>query len=97
MEGQIFAFKAEMSELQERIGELESIIEEQGMQVRRGRNAMGLDIAHLMCQLSSLAEKRISEVTQDSEKKEIESLREKEAILKEKEAQLVKDKEQVVK
>ena len=99
MEGQISAFKAEMSELLERIEELKSIIEEQSMQVKRGRNAMGLDITNLMSHLGSLAEKKISQVKQDSEEKETEllaALREKEVMLREKEVQHVKEKEQVI-
>ena len=99
MEGQISAVKAEMSELRERIEELESIIEEQGMQVKRSRNAMGLDITNLMRHLGFLAEKKISQVKQDSEEKETEllaALREKEAMLREKEVQHVKEKEQAV-
>ena len=99
MEGQISVFKAEMSELRERIEELKSIIEEQSMQVKRGRNAMGLDITNLMSHLGFLAEKKISQVKQDNEEKETEllaALREKEVMLREKEEQHVKEKEQAV-
>ena len=51
IEGQISAVKSDMSELREGIEKLESIIEEQGMQVKWGRNAMGLDITNLMSHL----------------------------------------------
>ena len=90
MENRISAFEAEMSELRGRIEELESIIEEQGMQVKRGRNAVGLDIAHLMSQLNFLAEKGIAEMKLDNERKETEflaALREKEEKLRKKEVQ----------
>ena len=81
-EGRISAFESEMRELRGRIEELESLIEEQGMQVRRGRNAVRLGVVNLMSQLSVLAQKEITEVKQVSEE-----------VLQEKEKELLAAKE----
>ena len=95
-ESRISACEAEVSELRGRINKLESIIEEQDMQVKRGRNAMGIGVVNLMGQLSMLAEQEIAEVKQKSEKKEEELL----ATLEKKELELLaaqneaKEKEQ---
>ena len=73
-----------MTDLRRRIEELESIIEEQGMQVKRGTNEVGMEVVDLMSQLSMLARQEITKVKQESEKSKADYL----ATLEEKEKDL---------
>ena len=73
-ESRISACETEMTKLKQRMEDLESIIDEQGMQVKRGRNVMGLRMMSLMSELTLAAKKEINEVKQVGEKKEAEYL-----------------------
>ena len=68
-EKRISAYEAEMTELKERLSELESVIEEQGMQIKCGKSAMGMGMVNLMGRLSMLVQNEIADATQESEKK----------------------------
>ena len=88
-ESRISACENEMTDLRQRIEELESIIEEQGMQVKRGTCEVGTGVVNILGQFSMLAQQKI-------EKQEADYL----ATLKEKEKDLIaaqedgKEKEQ---
>ena len=58
-ESQISACENEMTDLRQRMEELESIIKEQGMQVKHGRNEVGMGVVNILGQVSMLAQQEI--------------------------------------
>ena len=82
-ESRISACENEMTDLRRRIEELESIIEEQSMQVKRGTCELGTGVVNILGQFSMLAQQKI-------EKQEADYL----ATLKEKEKDLIAAQEE---
>ena len=58
-ESQISACENEMTDLRQRMEELESIIKEQGMKVKHGRNEVGMGVVNILGQVSMLAQQEI--------------------------------------